>query len=148
MVWKDNASYESVIVYEGFFKMQNVEKELRFVKFQMKNHNKEYSRIMIVTTCMDMKLETIFRIIRGRQDIENSIFNYLKKECGLEHCYVHGGNGIEAVLCLIFIAANLVRLFYYRRIKKSVATQVELVRLLVKGLYLIKRSPAYMFNTA
>ena len=95
-----------------------------------------------------MKLDTIFRIIRGRQDIENSIFNYLKKECGLEHCYVHGGDAIEAVLCLKFIAANLVRLFYYRRIRKSVVTQVELVRLLIKGLHLIKRGPEYMFSTA
>ncbi len=148
MVWKDDASYESVTVYEGFFRMHNVEKELRFVKFRMKSNDKKYTQIMIVTTCMDMKLETIFRIIRGRQDIENSIFNYLKKECGLEHCYVHGGDAIEAVLCLKFIAANLVRLFYYRRIRKSVVTQVELIRLLKKGLYLIKRSPAYVFSTA
>jgi hypothetical protein len=148
VVWKDDASYESVTVYEGFFRMHNVEKELRFVKFRMKSNDKKYTQIMIVTTCMDMKLETIFRIIRGRQDIENSIFNYLKKECGLEHCYVHGGDAIEAVLCLKFIAANLVRLFYYRRIRKSVVTQVELIRLLKKGLYLIKRSPAYVFSTA
>ena len=148
LMWKDDASYESVTVYEGFFRMQKGEKELRFVKFRMKSHDKKYTQIMIVTTCIDMKLDTIFRIIRGRQDIENSIFNYLKKECGLEHCYVHGGDAIEAVLCLKFIAANLVRLFYYRRIRKSVVTQVELVRLLKKGLYLIKRGPEYMFSTA
>jgi hypothetical protein len=70
VVWEDDVSYESVTVYESFFRMKNVEKDLRFVKFRMKKQNKKYSQIMIVTTCMGMKLDTIFRIIRGRQDIE------------------------------------------------------------------------------
>ncbi len=48
---------------------------------------------MIVTTCMEMGLKTLFKMIRARWDIENSIFNNLKTECGIEHCYVHGGNG-------------------------------------------------------
>ena len=55
---------------------------------------------------MEMELKTLFKIIRSRQDIENSIFHNLKTECGLEHCFVHGGNAIEAVLCLMFIASN------------------------------------------
>ena len=90
---------------------------------------------------MDIDLDTIFKIIRGRQDIENSIFHNLKTECGLEHCFVHGQNAIEAVFCLIFIAADYVRLFCFRRIKSSIKTQVELIRQLVKGLYLFKRNP-------
>jgi hypothetical protein len=60
---------------------------------------------------------------------------------------MHGGNGIEAVLCLMFIASNFVQLFYHRRIKKSVKTQVELVRQLIKGLYLLKWKPELIFNT-
>ena len=71
----------------------------------------------------------------------------MKKECGLEHCFVHGGNAVEAVLCLIFIASNLMQLFYHRRIKKNVATQSELVRLLLKGLYLLNRKSELIFNT-
>ena len=43
---------------------------------------------MIVTTCINMELKTLFKIIRARWDIENSIFNNLKKEYGLEHCFV------------------------------------------------------------
>ena len=72
---------------------------------------------MIVTTCMDMKLRTLFKIIRARWDIENSIFNNLKKECGLEHCFVHGGKA------------------------------VEVVRLLLKGLYLLKYKFELVFNS-
>ena len=26
-----------------------------------------------------------------------------KRECGLEHCFVHGGKAVEAVIYLIFI---------------------------------------------
>lgn len=46
-------------------------------------------------------------VVRARLDIENSILNNLKNECGLEHCFVHGEKAVEAVLCLIFIASNL-----------------------------------------
>jgi len=49
--------------------------------------NQHRTQIMIVTTCMDMALKTLFKIIRARWDIENSIFNNLKSECGLEHCH-------------------------------------------------------------
>ncbi len=127
--------------------MKNVEMPIRFVKFLMKKSDGKRSQIMIVTTCMKMDLRLLFKIIRARQDIENSIFHNLKTECGLEHCYVHGGNGIEAVLCIMFIASNFIQLFYYRRIKKYLKTQVELIRLLVKGLYLMKRKTEFIFNT-
>ena len=60
---------------------------------------------------MNLGLKTLFKMIRARWDIENSIFNNLKTECGLEHCYVHGGNAVEAVIYLIFISANIMQLF-------------------------------------
>jgi hypothetical protein len=54
-----------------------------------------------------MSLKTLYKTIKARWDIENSIFNNLKTECGLEHCYVHGGNAVEAVISLIFIVSNI-----------------------------------------
>ena len=75
--------------------MDNVEQPLRFVKFAIKHKNKLRTQIMIVTTCMDMALKTLFKIIRARWDIENSIFYNLKRDCGLEHCFVHGGNALN-----------------------------------------------------
>ncbi len=118
-MWADIKGYESVKIFEDAFNMKNVDKPLRFIKFLMKKADGKRSQIMIITTSLDMDLKTLFKIIRARQDIENSIFHNLKTECGLEHCFVHGGNGIEAVLCLMFIASNFVQLFYHRRIKKS-----------------------------
>ena len=145
--WKAYDGYENIKVYENYFQMNNVEQELRFVKFHQKKSNNKRTQIMIITTCMDVELKTLYKIIKARQDIENSIFHKLKTECGLSHCYVHGGNAIEAVLCLIFIATNYVQLFYHRRIKKSLKTQVELIRQLHKGLYLLKYSPELIINT-
>ena len=145
--WTDEKGFEEVEVYESAFTMGNVLQPLRFVKFAMKRPNNKRSQIMIVTTCMDMGLKTLFKIIRARWYIENSIFNNLKKECGLEHCFVHGGKAVEAVLCLIFIASNLMQLFFYRRLKKIIPTQRELIRLLIKGLYFLKYDRKLIFNT-
>ena len=118
------------------------------MKFAIKHPNNKRSQIMIVTTCSDMPLKTLFKIIRARGDIENSIFNNLKSECGLEHCFVHGGKAVEAVLYLIFIASNLMQLFFCRRLKKHIPSQRELVWLLLKGLYLLKYETEFIFSSA
>lgn len=144
-VWTDEKGFEKIEVYESEFTMDKVLGLLRFVKYTMKYPNKKRSQIMIVTTCMNMDLKTLFKIIRARWDIENSIFNNLKKECGLKHCFVHGGNAVEAVLYLIFIASNIMQLFLFRRLRKQFSTQREIVRLLLKGLYLIKYKSELVF---
>jgi len=97
---------------------------------------------------MEMSLKTLFKMIRVRWDIENSIFNNLKTRCGLEHCYVHGGKSVEAILYLIFIAANIMQLFLFRRLKKRYETQKEIVRLLLKGLYLLKYDEKLIFSSS
>jgi len=86
---------------------------------------------MLVTTCMEMGLKILFKIIRASWDIENSIFNNLKSECGLEHCFVHGGKAVEAMLYLIFIASIIVQLFIFRRLKKHFTTQREMGRIII-----------------
>ncbi len=107
IVWDRNHEFERVSVSESTFEMDNVAQSLRFVKFEKKQLNGNYSQTLIVTSLLDAKLETLFEMIRGRWEIENSIFNNLKTECGLEHCYVHGGNAVEAILYLIFLRPTL-----------------------------------------
>ncbi|WP_243450440.1 transposase [Desulfosporosinus sp. Sb-LF] len=128
--------------------MDNVEQLLRFVKFAIKHTNKQRTQIMMITTCMEMALKTSFKIMRARWDIENSIFNNLKRECGLEHCFVHGGKAVEAVLYLIFIASNIMQLFLFRRLKKHFTTQREMVRLLLKELFLMKYKAELVFSSS
>ena len=72
----------------------------------------------------------------------------MKNECNLNHCYVHGGKSVEVILYLIFIANNLMQLFLIRRLKKNYKTQREMVRLLLKGLYLLKYKVDLVFNTS
>ena len=128
--------------------MDNVEQPLRFVKFAIIQSNKQRTQIMMVTTCMGMALKTLFKIIRARWDIENSIFNNLKTECGLDHCFVHGGNAVEAVLYLIFMVSNIMQLFLVRRLRNHFTTQREIVRLLLKGLYLLKYRAELVFSSS
>ena len=147
-LWEYEKGFEKVNVYESTFNMDNVEQSLRFVKFAIKHRNKQRTQIMIVTTCMAMGLKTLFKIIRARWDIENSIFNNLKTECGLEHCFVHGGKAVEAVLYLIFIASNIMQLFLFRRLRNHFTTQREIARLLLKGLYLLKYRAELIFSSS
>ena len=128
--------------------MTGVDKPLRFIKYAKKKKTKERSQIMITTTCLDLTLKTLYKIIKARWDIENRIFNNLKTEAALDHCFVHGGNAVEAILYLIFISSNLFQLFRLRRIKNHIKRQKELVRLLLKGLYLLKYDSKLIFSSA
>jgi len=108
-IW-DNKT-EIIEVYEETFFMSGVEQPLRYVKYAKKKDDKDRSQILIVTTCLDMPLKTLHKIIKARWHIENRVFNNLKNEAALGHCFVHGGNGVEVILHLIFITSNLFQLF-------------------------------------
>jgi len=150
-IWESKGG--KIEIYEGNFNMNGVEQPLRYVKYaKSKSENKsknktERSQMLIITTCVNMSLETLYKIIKARWEIENSIFNNLKNEVSMGHCFVHGGNAVEAILYCIFIASNLFQLFKLRRIKNHVKIQRELVRLLLKGLYLLKHDKNLIFNT-
>jgi hypothetical protein len=147
-IWSEEKRFESIKVYESKFMMNNVGQSLRFVKFAMKYSDNKRSQIMIVTTNMDMSLKTLFKMIKARWDVENCTFNNLKNECNLGRCYVHGGNAVEAILYLLFIANNIMQLFLIRRLRGRYQTQREMVRLLLKGLYLLKYRSELVFNTS
>ena len=128
--------------------MDGVERQLRYFKFAKKNENGERTQVLIMTTSMTISTKTIYMIMKARWDIENRIFNNLKNNANLNHCFVHGGNAVEAVLYIMFIASNLFQLFKLRRLKNHVSNQIELVRLLLKGLYLLKYKENIILNTS
>jgi len=47
----------------------------------------------------------------------------------------------------MFIANNLFQLFKLRRLKNHVSNQIELARLLLKGLYLVDRKDILILNS-
>lgn len=138
---------EKIEVYEELFYMSGVDKNLRYVKYAKQKSTKERSQIMIITTCLNISLKSLYKMIKARWDIENKVFNNLKSEAGLNHCFVHGGNAVEAILHFIFIASNLLQLFKQRRLKDYVPIQKELVRLIIKGLYLLKYDNNLVFSS-
>ena len=143
--WNDG-EYK-IEAYESLFFMDGVESPLRFFKFAKKKRNGKRSQVLIVTTAMDMRIKTVYKIIKARWHIENRVFNNLKTYANLNHCFAHGGNSVEAVLYLMFIASNLFQLFMTRRIKNNISTQIELVRLLLKGLYQADRNEILILNS-
>ena len=134
--------------YESVFTMDGVHAPLRYVKFAKIKSNGDRSQVLIVTTAMDMNLKTVYKIMKARWNIENRVFNNLKNHANLNHSFVHGGNATEAILYLMFIASNLFQLFKTRRLKNHVPIQIELVRLLRRGLYQADRKSIPFFNTA
>ena len=44
--------------------------------------------------------------MKARWNLENRVFNNLKNNANLDHCFVHGGNAVKAVLHLMFIASG------------------------------------------
>jgi hypothetical protein len=96
---------------------------------------------------MTISTKTIYKIMKARWDLENRVFNNLKNNANLNHCFAHGGNSVEAVLYFMFIASNLFQLFKVWRLKNHVTVQRELVRLLLKGLYLSDKSNDLILST-
>jgi len=144
--WCDG-DYE-ITAFESIFNMDGVQSPLRYVKFAKRKSNGERSQVLIVTTAIDMSIKTIYRIMKARWNIENQVFNNLKNHANMDHCFVHGGNSVEAILYLMFIASNLFQLFKTRRLKNHISIQIELIRLLHKGLYQLDRKAIPFFNTA
>ena len=149
-VWQDEKRDCEVTAYEESFYMDEVTDPLRFVKFRKKTKTNRYSQVLLVISDFNIPLQTLYKMMHMRWDIENSLFNRLKTYSALEHCFIHHPNAIEAILYLMSIATNLVQLFIFRRLSGSevkLLTQKEIVRLLEKELYRLKYNRKYIFDT-
>lgn len=68
-------------VYESTFYMNDMDQPIRCIKYTKERKvgtETKRTQMLIITTCMDIKLETLYRIIRARWDIENKVFNNLR----------------------------------------------------------------------
>ena len=65
-------------IYESEFYMTGIDQPLRYIKYAKKENTKERLQILIVTTCLEISLKTLYKIMKARWVIENSIFNNLK----------------------------------------------------------------------
>ncbi|SUY47113.1 transposase family protein [Clostridium putrefaciens] len=105
---------------EDNFEMSNSEIKVRFIKFIEEVHKKDKVEIKeswIITTYKFTSVETLWKIMHKRWDIENNAFHQLKTEWHLDHCFLHSPTGVETVLMFIVIAFNLMQLYFFRCIR-------------------------------
>ena len=52
--------------YDEEFYMNNVEKKLRFVKFTRKHSDGRRSQELLITSCLNMNIRTIYKIVKAK----------------------------------------------------------------------------------
>ncbi|AEM78601.1 transposase [Thermoanaerobacter wiegelii] len=102
------------------FEMRGMDIKVRFIRFLeniQEGDKKELKEVWIVTTNKNICVETLWKIIHKRWDIENNVFHQLKAECHFDHCYLHSPRGVEAIVEFMMIAFNLTQLYFFRNIR-------------------------------
>ncbi|MEG6568855.1 transposase [Thermoanaerobacterium thermosaccharolyticum] len=105
---------------EDNFQMPSLDIEVRFIKFIEEIHcsgKVEIKESWIITTSKVTSVETLWKIMHSRWEIENNAFHQLKTEWHLNHCFLHSSEGVETVLMFIIIAFNLMQLYFFRCIR-------------------------------
>ena len=86
-------------------------------------------------------LRNLVRICHSRWQIENQCFNETVNIWALDHIYRHSENAIAVFIMFLFIAVNIVNIFFNRNIKdKRIKTKVFLLDLVKASLLLNHRS--------
>lgn len=69
--------------------------------------------------------ETIARWGHQRWDLENRGFNELATSWGLDHCFIHEPNAIQAIVLTLFIAFLTTYLFFERNLKPAASRDLS-----------------------
>lgn len=102
------------------FQISDSDIKVRFIKFIEEIHTGdkiEFKEGWIITTDEFVSVETLWKIMHKRWDIENNVFHQLKTEWHLDHCFFHSPTGVETVLMFMIIAFNLMQLYFFRCIR-------------------------------
>ena len=105
---KEIRSWSEIIEYK--------EMKIRVAKFEetiTKGKNRKVDIIYAVSTDLNMRDETINKIIHARWDIENDGFNELKNYWNMNHCFMADENGINVIVQMIMMSYNLWELYIY-----------------------------------
>ena len=115
------------------FQMSDSGIEVRFIKFVEEIHTGDKIKIKeewIITTDKFTSVETLWKIMHKRWDIENNVFHQLKTEWHLDHCFLHSPTGVETVLMFMILAFNLMQLYFFRCIRgfrKKKMLQIDII---------------------
>lgn len=133
-VKKKSSNYTKIKAWdEDDFQMPSLDTKVRFIRFVEELHfsgKVEIKEAWIITTSKVTSVETLWKIMHSRWDIENNAFHQLKTEWHLNHCFLHSPMGVETVLMFIIIAFNLMHLYFFRCIRgfrKRKMLQVDII---------------------
>lgn len=88
-------------------------KVVKFEERYEKNGEFKTDIIYVASTSLNLKNETINKIIHARWDIENNGFNELKNYWNMKHCFMADEKAIQIILQMMIICYNLWELYLY-----------------------------------
>jgi len=84
-------------------------------------------------------LKNIVSICHSRWQIENKCFNEIVNTWNADHVYRHSQNAISAFILFLFIALNIVNIFFARNLKDKRISSKTLLIDLIKAEYLLAK---------
>jgi hypothetical protein len=154
IVKKNCNNYRQVKAWdEDNFEMSDADIKVRFIKFVEEIHvgdKVEIKEGWIITTDKFTSVETLWKIMHRRWDIENNAFHQLKTEWHLDHCFLHSPTGVETVLMFIITAFNLMQLYFFRCIRgfrNKRMLQIDIIEDLRDEMLQINNYYNPLFNT-
>ena len=105
-------AWSDIFEYEGI--------KVRVVKFEetysKTKKEKQVDIIYVISTDLNISLQTINKIIHARWDIENNGFNELKNYWNMKHCFISEENAIDVVLETIIMSYNIWEMYLYQHL--------------------------------
>jgi len=125
-------------------------KVLKFEEEHVRKNEKETDVIYVVSTELNMRSETINKIIHARWDIENDGFNELKNYWNMNHCFMADEKGINIIYEMIIMSYNLWELYLYshlHRFEDKKITKMGYIEMVVEAMEFAK-AKELMFSSA
>lgn len=105
-------AWSNIFNYQGIA-VKVVKYEERYNKTKKEE---KVDKIYVVSTDLNISVETINKIIHARWDIENNGFNELKNYWNMKHCFIANENAIDVIIESIIMSYNLWEMYLYQHL--------------------------------
>lgn len=128
--WSEKLEYKDIPV-----------KVVKFEEKYMKDKVLKTDTIYVVSTSLNIRNETINKIIHARWDIENNGFNELKNYWQMKHCFMADEKAIKVILQMMIVSYNLWELYLYGHLhdfEKSKITKLGYIEMITEVMSMAK----------
>lgn len=128
--WSEKLEYKDIPV-----------KVVKFEEKYMKDKVLKIDTIYVVSTSLNIRNETINKIIHARWDIENNGFNELKNYWQMKHCFMADEKAIKVILQMMIVSYNLWELYLYGHLhdfEKSKITKLGYIEMITEVMSMAK----------